>query len=111
MTAIEGAGAARGETVRTGTGRIVLASLVGTRIEFYDFYIFGTAAALVFRRHVLPQVGAVFLLAGYMVDASGRARGRSLLLLLRLWTQGRCGDECRRRLCALQIEGDDSRLL
>lgn len=30
-----------------GTGRIVLASLVGTAIEFYDFYVYGTAAALV----------------------------------------------------------------
>jgi MFS family permease len=55
MTAIEGAGAARGETVRTGTGRIVLASLVGTTIEFYDFYIFGTAAALVFGPMFFPK--------------------------------------------------------
>jgi len=31
----------------TTTGRIVLASMVGTAIEFYDFYIYGTAAALV----------------------------------------------------------------
>jgi MFS family permease len=30
-----------------GTGRIVVASLVGTTIEYYDFYIYGTAAALV----------------------------------------------------------------
>ncbi|HEX6591944.1 MAG TPA: MFS transporter [Moraxellaceae bacterium] len=29
------------------TGRIIIASLVGTSIEFYDFYIFATAAALV----------------------------------------------------------------
>ncbi len=29
------------------TGRIVVASLVGTTVEFYDFYIYGTAAALV----------------------------------------------------------------
>ncbi len=29
------------------TGRIIMASLVGTSIEFYDFYIFATAAALV----------------------------------------------------------------
>lgn len=29
------------------TGRIVVASLVGTAIEYYDFYIFATAAALV----------------------------------------------------------------
>ena len=32
---------------RAGVGRIVVASLVGTAIEFYDFYIYGTAAALV----------------------------------------------------------------
>jgi metabolite-proton symporter len=30
-----------------GTGRIVIASLIGTTIEFYDFYIYGTAAALI----------------------------------------------------------------
>ena len=32
---------------RAGSGRIVVASLIGTTIEFYDFYIYGTAAALV----------------------------------------------------------------
>ncbi|MCW6509761.1 MFS transporter [Lichenifustis flavocetrariae] len=32
---------------QVSTARIVLASLVGTTIEFYDFYIYGTAAALV----------------------------------------------------------------
>lgn len=37
---------------REGVGRIVVASLVGTAIEFYDFYIYGTAAALV--------IGSVF---------------------------------------------------
>ncbi len=34
-------------TTSAGTRRIVLASLIGTTIEFYDFYIYGTAAALV----------------------------------------------------------------
>jgi metabolite-proton symporter len=38
-----------------GAGRIVLASLVGTTIEFYDFYIFGTAAALVFGPMFFPK--------------------------------------------------------
>jgi MFS family permease len=33
----------------------VLASLVGTTIEFYDFYIFGTAAALVFGPMFFPK--------------------------------------------------------
>jgi len=42
--------------VRTiGVGRIVLASLVGTTIEFYDFYIYGTAAALVIGQTFFPQ--------------------------------------------------------
>jgi hypothetical protein len=36
----------------TSVRRIAVASFVGTAIEFYDFYIYGTAAALV--------VGAVF---------------------------------------------------
>jgi hypothetical protein len=30
--------------------RILLASLVGTAVEFYDFYIYATAASLVFGR-------------------------------------------------------------
>ena len=36
-------------------GVLVLASLVGTTIEFYDFYIFGTAAALVFWPMFFPK--------------------------------------------------------
>jgi hypothetical protein len=43
------------KTRRAGIGRIVLASLVGTTIEFYDFYIFGTAAALVFGPMFFPK--------------------------------------------------------
>ena len=42
----------------TATGRIVLASLVGTAIEFYDFYIYGTAAALVLGRLFFPATDA-----------------------------------------------------
>ena len=37
----------RGTVAAPSTGRIVVASLIGTTIEFYDFYIYGTAAALV----------------------------------------------------------------
>ena len=53
MTAIESAADMRAK--RGGVGKIVLASLVGTTIEFYDFYIFGTAAALVFGAMFFPE--------------------------------------------------------
>jgi MFS family permease len=35
--------------------RILLASLVGTTIEFYDFYVYATAAALVFPKLFFPS--------------------------------------------------------
>ncbi|QUH01847.1 MFS transporter [Saccharopolyspora erythraea] len=38
-------------------GRIAIASLVGTTIEFYDFLIYGTAAALVFGPLFFPSLG------------------------------------------------------
>jgi len=53
MAAIEGAAGA--EAGRSDIGKIVVASLVGTTIEFYDFYIFGTAAALVFGAMFFPK--------------------------------------------------------
>ena len=40
---------------RTNIVRIVLASLVGTTIEFYDFYIYGLAAALVLGPMFFPK--------------------------------------------------------
>ena len=43
---------------QNGTGRIVLASLLGTAIEFYDFYIYGTAAALVLGGLFFPASAA-----------------------------------------------------
>ena len=53
MTTIAGVGT--NETRSAGLGKIALASLVGTTIEFYDFYIFGTAAALVFGPMFFPK--------------------------------------------------------
>ena len=48
-------GAAGADAGRADIGKIVVASLVGTTIEFYDFYIFGTAAALVFGAMFFPK--------------------------------------------------------
>src|SRR5262245_29562968 len=36
--------------------RVVLASFIGTAIEWYDFFLYGTAAALVFNRLVFPTL-------------------------------------------------------
>jgi metabolite-proton symporter len=38
--------------------RILAASLVGTAVEFYDFYIYATAASLVFGKLFFPQASA-----------------------------------------------------
>ena len=41
------------------TARVVLASLVGTTIEFYDFYVYATAAVLVFPTLFFPTGDAL----------------------------------------------------
>jgi metabolite-proton symporter len=43
---------------RTQMNRVAFASLAGTTIEWYDFYIYGTAAALVFPAVFFPGLGA-----------------------------------------------------
>src|SRR5215204_213399 len=39
--------------------RVVFASLIGTTIEWYDFFLYGTAAALVFNRLFFPTFDAL----------------------------------------------------
>jgi hypothetical protein len=39
----------------TSLGKVALASFVGTTIEWYDFLLYGTAAALIFNQ--LPRFG------------------------------------------------------
>jgi MFS family permease len=52
--------------------RAGLASFVGTTIEFYDFYVFATAAALVFNQLFFPEVSPVAgVLASFGVYAVG----------------------------------------
>ncbi len=45
----------RGETTATQRRRAVVASTIGTTIEWYDFFLYGTAAALIFPHLFFPD--------------------------------------------------------
>ncbi|MFP3891143.1 MFS transporter [uncultured Ralstonia sp.] len=49
---------AAGATAETSRSRIVFASFIGTAIEFYDFYVYATAAALVIGPVFFPHGSA-----------------------------------------------------
>src|SRR4051794_5497901 len=48
-------GAATGEWQAGRLRRVVLASLIGTTIEWYDFFLYGSASALVFNKLFFPE--------------------------------------------------------
>src|SRR5919109_1891150 len=64
------------------TRRIAVASFVGTAIEFYDFYIYGTAAALVFGSVFFPDfsplAGTLLSLGTFAVGFVARPLGAIL---------------------------------
>jgi metabolite-proton symporter len=59
--------------------RVVIASFVGTALEWYDFFLYGTAAALVFNRLFFPTldplVGTMAAFATYAVGFFARPFG------------------------------------
>ena len=59
--------------------RIIVASLIGTSLEWYDFFIYGTAAALVFNKVFFPGfeplVGTLLAFATYAVGFVARPFG------------------------------------
>ncbi|WP_200216380.1 MFS transporter [Micromonospora coerulea] len=59
--------------------KVVAASLVGTTIEWYDFFVFGSAAALVFNTLFFPKfdplVGTILAFATYAVGFVARPLG------------------------------------
>jgi metabolite-proton symporter len=91
-------------TNRNPTGRILLASMVGTTIEFFDFYIYATAAVLVFPKLFFPEADptsatlqslATFALAFFarplgaaLFGHFGDRRGRKATLVAALMTMG-----------------------
>ncbi|MGP4015078.1 MFS transporter [Saccharopolyspora sp. 5N708] len=52
---VRGSGSSGDPVPRNSTRQVVLASLVGTSIEFYDFYVYATAAILVFPHLFFPS--------------------------------------------------------
>ena len=72
--------AADGQLSKPGSIRVVaFASLVGTTIEWYDFFLYGTATALVFNQlffpTVDPLVGTLYALGTYSVGFVARPVG------------------------------------
>lgn len=73
--------------------RVVLASFIGTTIEWYDFYLYGTAAALVFDKLFFPNIdplaGTMAAFATYAVGFFARPLGGIIF--------GHLGDRVGRR--------------
>jgi MHS family shikimate/dehydroshikimate transporter-like MFS transporter len=73
--------------------RVRLASLIGTTIEWYDFFIYGTAAALIFNKVFFPQIdslaGTLAALATFAVGFVARPVGGLIF--------GHLGDRIGRR--------------
>jgi metabolite-proton symporter len=59
--------------------RVIVASLIGTTIEWYDFFLYGTAAALVFNRLFFPKsdplTGAMLAFGTYALGFVARPVG------------------------------------
>lgn len=80
--------------------RIILASIVGSMIEWYDFTLYGTAATLVFGKLFFPSadpaVGTLISIAAYGVGFLARPLGGALF--------GHFGDRVgRKRMLALTV--------
>jgi MHS family shikimate/dehydroshikimate transporter-like MFS transporter len=87
------AGSIGGTTKPRGLRRVVFGALVGTALEWYDFFIYGTAAALVFNVLFFPQsdpaVGTITAFATFGVGFVFRPLGGILF--------GHVGDRIGRR--------------
>ena len=66
-------------TGRSPLTRVIAASLIGTTIEWYDFFLYGSAAALVFNKLFFPSfdplVGTLLAFATYAVGFVARPLG------------------------------------
>src|SRR4051794_32062546 len=72
-------GVAEAKPVPSSARKVVVASLIGTSLEWYDFFIYGTAAALVFNKLFFPSfaplVGTLLAFTTYAVGFVARPLG------------------------------------
>src|SRR3954468_5363477 len=94
----------QGTTTSGGLRKVIVASLVGTSLEWYDFFLYSTAAAVVFNRVFFPDVSPVtgtllafttaavgFVarpLGGMLFGHLGDRRGRKQVLVITLLLMG-----------------------
>ena len=96
------------ENMRPATpiARVVLASFIGTSIEWYDFFLYGTAAALVFNKLFFPTLdpfaGTMASFATYAVGFFARPLGGIIF--------GHYGDKIGRKIDARDHAHDDGAL-
>src|SRR3954471_9193043 len=81
------------QTTRSSMQRVLISSAAGTTIEWYDFFLFGSAAALVFPKVFFPSsdptTGTLLAFATYAVAFLARPLGGVLF--------GRMGDAVGRK--------------
>ena len=87
------------QTVRalstTTLRHVVLAAAIGSALEWYDFFIYGTASALVFGELFFPKydatVGTLAAFATFAVGFLARPFGGcSLVISVTVWAASRC---------------------
>ncbi|MFF2145169.1 MFS transporter [Kitasatospora sp. NPDC058190] len=70
---------ARGSAATSSLPRVVAASLIGTTIEWYDYFLYGTAAALVFGKLFFPNTdpltGTLLSFLTYAIGFAARPLG------------------------------------
>lgn len=90
---VAGADASAESARKSGAVRVASASMVGTTLEFYDHYIFGTAAALIFPKIFFPQsdpfMATILSLLSYGIAFMARPVGAAVF--------GTLGDRLGRR--------------
>ena len=66
------------ESQGTSMKRVAMASFVGSAIQYYDFYIYGTAAALVFPKVFFPHLGTTLATVASMATFAAAFLSRPL---------------------------------